>query len=163
MCPEREIVKSYEWSALWYNPVLSGTCPARNVDAPSGFELRSSAVAISRIIWSHLPTAGNSGSSSPSTVVLCVRCCLLSVCRSVRTYFAVCTQLSVIIVLYHQLLIQNLLEKNSSFFSSKTWILNRFVFYLFIFLFAVALRPNTGHGLLLLDVSRSHTTTHHSR
>ena len=31
------------------------------------------------------------------------------------------------------------------------------------FLFAVALRPNAGHGLLILDVSRSHTTTHHSR
>ena len=28
---------------------------------------------------------------------------------------------------------------------------------------AVALRPNAGHGLLILDVSRSHTTTHHSR
>ena len=26
----------------------------------------------------------------------------------------------------------------------------------------VALRPNAGHGLLILDVSRSHTTTHHS-
>ena len=31
------------------------------------------------------------------------------------------------------------------------------------FFFAVALRPNAGHGLLILDVSRSHTTTHHSR
>jgi hypothetical protein len=29
--------------------------------------------------------------------------------------------------------------------------------------FSVALRPNAGHGLLILDVSRSHTTTHHSR
>jgi hypothetical protein len=28
--------------------------------------------------------------------------------------------------------------------------------------FAVALRPNAGHGLIL-EVSRSHTTTHHSR
>jgi len=27
----------------------------------------------------------------------------------------------------------------------------------------VALRPNVGHGLLILEVSRSHTTTHHSR
>jgi hypothetical protein len=27
----------------------------------------------------------------------------------------------------------------------------------------VALRPNAGHGLLILDVFRSHTTTHHSR
>ena len=30
-------------------------------------------------------------------------------------------------------------------------------------LFSVALRPNAGHGLLILEVSRSHTTTHHSR
>ena len=29
--------------------------------------------------------------------------------------------------------------------------------------FAVALRPNAGHVLLILEVSRSHTTTHHSR
>ena len=27
----------------------------------------------------------------------------------------------------------------------------------------VALRPNVGHGLLILEVSRSHTATHHSR
>jgi hypothetical protein len=26
-----------------------------------------------------------------------------------------------------------------------------------------ALRPNAGRGLLILEVSRSHTTTHHSR
>jgi len=31
------------------------------------------------------------------------------------------------------------------------------------FFFPVALRPNAGHGLLILEVSRSHTTTHHSR
>ena len=29
--------------------------------------------------------------------------------------------------------------------------------------FSVALRPNAGHGLLILEVSRSHTTTQHSR
>ena len=29
--------------------------------------------------------------------------------------------------------------------------------------FHVALRPNAGHGLLILEVSRSHTTTHHGR
>jgi hypothetical protein len=29
--------------------------------------------------------------------------------------------------------------------------------------FFVALRPNAGHGLLILEVSRSHTTTHLSR
>jgi len=31
------------------------------------------------------------------------------------------------------------------------------------FFFPVALRPNAGHGLLILDVSRSHTATRHSR
>jgi len=31
------------------------------------------------------------------------------------------------------------------------------------FFFPVALRPNAGHDLLILEVSRSHTTTHHSR
>jgi len=35
--------------------------------------------------------------------------------------------------------------------------------YTGIFYFAVALRPNAGHGLLILEVSRSHTTTHRSR
>ena len=29
--------------------------------------------------------------------------------------------------------------------------------------FSMALRPNAGHGLLTLEVSRSHTATHHSR
>jgi len=29
--------------------------------------------------------------------------------------------------------------------------------------FSMALRPNAVHGLLILEVSRSHTTTHHSR
>ena len=33
----------------------------------------------------------------------------------------------------------------------------------FSFFFAVALRPNAGHGLLILEVSRSHTRTDHSR
>ena len=32
-----------------------------------------------------------------------------------------------------------------------------------IFIFPVALRPNTGYGLLILEVSRSYTMTHHSR
>ena len=31
------------------------------------------------------------------------------------------------------------------------------------FFFVVALRPNAGHGLLILEVSRSHTMMHHSR
>ena len=36
------------------------------------------------------------------------------------------------------------------------------IYKLNFFFFAVAPRPNAGHGLLILDVSRSHTTTHHS-
>jgi len=35
--------------------------------------------------------------------------------------------------------------------------------YKFSFFSLVALLPNVGHGLLRLEVSRSHTTTHHSR
>jgi len=31
------------------------------------------------------------------------------------------------------------------------------------FFFPMALRPNTGLGLLILEISRSHTTTRHSR
>ena len=34
---------------------------------------------------------------------------------------------------------------------------------LFVCLFTVGLRPNAGHGLLIHEVSRSHSTTHHSR
>jgi len=48
----------------------------------------------------------------------------------------------------------------------RNYVCNLKVIYWFlitIFFFSVALRPNAGHGLLLLDVSRSHTTTHHSR
>jgi hypothetical protein len=40
---------------------------------------------------------------------------------------------------------------------------SNFVCLFLLFFFAVALRPNAGHGLLILEVSRSHTTTHHSR
>ena len=34
---------------------------------------------------------------------------------------------------------------------------------IYVIFFFVALRPNAGHGPLILEVSRSHTTTHHSR
>jgi hypothetical protein len=37
------------------------------------------------------------------------------------------------------------------------------IIIIIIIIIAVALRPNAGHGLLILQVSRSHTTTHHSR
>jgi len=36
--------------------------------------------------------------------------------------------------------------------------------YIYIYiLFSVALRPNAGYGFLILEGSRSHTTTHHNR
>jgi len=37
------------------------------------------------------------------------------------------------------------------------------MFFFVCFFFGVVLRPKAGHGLLILEVSRSHTTTHHSR
>jgi hypothetical protein len=37
------------------------------------------------------------------------------------------------------------------------------IFFYYNIHFFVTLRPNAGHGLLILSVSRSHTTTHHSR
>jgi hypothetical protein len=43
--------------------------------------------------------------------------------------------------------------------SEESEFTNSYIF----FVFAVALRPKAGHGLLILDVSRSHTATHHSR
>jgi len=41
--------------------------------------------------------------------------------------------------------------------------LNIYIYIYFFFSPPVALRPNAGHGLLILEVSRSHITTHHSR
>jgi len=35
--------------------------------------------------------------------------------------------------------------------------------YIYIYIPLVALRPNAGQGLLILEVSRLHTTTHHSQ
>ena len=54
-------------------------------------------------------------------------------------------------------------------FSVIPFIISRFLWCRFwintntIYIFSVALRPNAGHGLPILEVSRSHTTTHHSR
>ena len=47
------------------------------------------------------------------------------------------------------------------FITARPLVTLFFIFLLFIF--SVALRPNAGHGLLILEVSRSHTTTQHSR
>ena len=49
---------------------------------------------------------------------------------------------------------------NSCLSTNFPEICERFIFPLFFF---VALRPNAGHDLLILDVSRSHTTTLHSQ
>jgi len=49
-------------------------------------------------------------------------------------------------------------EHNSLFFYCYYYY-----YYYYYYVFAVALRPNAGRGLLILEVSRSHTTTHHSR
>jgi len=49
-----------------------------------------------------------------------------------------------------------------AFVRNEVYLSTLSVFF-FFFLFPVALRPNAGHGLLILEVSRSHTTTYHSR
>jgi hypothetical protein len=40
---------------------------------------------------------------------------------------------------------------------------NKIQYLLGIYIFFLALRPNAGFGHIILEVSRSHTTTHHSR
>ena len=44
-----------------------------------------------------------------------------------------------------------------------TFVRSSFLPLFSIFFFPVALWPNAGHGFIDLDVSRSHTATHHSR
>jgi len=44
-----------------------------------------------------------------------------------------------------------------------SWNMLQCIIQYYNFFFPVALRPNAGHGLLIHDVSRSHTTAHHSR
>jgi len=68
--------------------------------------------------------------------------------------------LKVIFLLHHSLFYVSILFL--SFFSSTMFQMHlRLSNY--ILTFFVALRLNTGHGLLILEVSRSRTTTHHSR
>jgi len=52
--------------------------------------------------------------------------------------------------------VSSMLERHTGFGIS----VQQAIIYL---LFPVALRPNAGHGLLILEVSWSHTTTRHSR
>ena len=54
-------------------------------------------------------------------------------------------------------------DKNIGHFTQRpqnTYIFDSCMKYFF---FPMVLRPNAGHGLLILEVPRSHTTTHHSR
>jgi len=57
----------------------------------------------------------------------------------------------------------NAIRINIVKFESKVYDIIMFRYIFFFFFFAVAPRPNAGHGLLILEVSRSHTTTQHSR
>jgi len=50
-----------------------------------------------------------------------------------------------------------------SIFSPFFLLISSHSFLLSLFFFPVALRPKAGQGLLILEVPRSHTTTHHSR
>ena len=43
---------------------------------------------------------------------------------------------------------------------AKWWVV---ILCIVLIFFSLAQRPNTGHGLLILEVYRSYTTTHHSR
>jgi len=47
--------------------------------------------------------------------------------------------------------------------SGSAFTYDNYISCYYFFFFAVALRPNAGHGLLILQDSRSHTTKHHSR
>ena len=75
-------------------------------------------------------------------------------CYFLLTVFCICSQVPVAYFL-------------SFSFSSLPLFLTFFVLYPggspSSFFFLVALRPNAGHDLLTVEVSRSHTTTQHSR
>jgi hypothetical protein len=43
----------------------------------------------------------------------------------------------------------------------KAMAVHNITYYIYIYI--VALQPNAGHGLLILEVSISHTATHHRR
>jgi hypothetical protein len=56
------------------------------------------------------------------------------------------------------------LEKKNILFQYGFDIFDLFFYYIYIRVYSpVTLRPNTGHDLLILEVSRSHSTTYHSR
>jgi hypothetical protein len=57
-----------------------------------------------------------------------------------------------------------LLTREQIFLDRKHHMVHReSIAYTCQFTYSVALRPNAGHGLLILEISRSHTTKHHSR
>ena len=84
-------------------------------------------------------------------------------------------EISCIGLIWHRLLVLLLWTRQYNWKSQMCWHVyghmsnklhgvtgQRTISFFFCF-FAVALRPNAGHGLLILEVSRSHTTTHHSQ
>ena len=54
-------------------------------------------------------------------------------------------------------------SSNSLTYTSKRCQKDQFLWHRRYFFFSCGAAPNAGHGLLILEVSRSHTTTHHSR
>jgi hypothetical protein len=54
-------------------------------------------------------------------------------------------------------------HKNQSYHSLSRYKGKKFEWKLYQIEFFVALRPNASHGLVILEVSRLHITTHHSR
>ena len=102
---------------------------------------------------------------------------LLPIKSHYRQHVAQCEELIFLLfrsIFYH-------IENNSLEHPRRKWAINFFRDKLFLIklinfgcssmtsegyitsLFFVALRPNAGHGLLILEVSRSHSTTHHIR
>jgi len=55
------------------------------------------------------------------------------------------------------------LSSHSSTDDKSEWKCRLLFSYVVMVLFSVALRPNAGHGLFILQFSWSHTTTHHSQ
>jgi hypothetical protein len=75
-----------------------------------------------------------------------------------RNFLLVTTML-----LCHFILISNLGE-GVLLLTPQYTVLNTATFLMYTYIsFPVALRPNEYHDLLILEVSRSHTTTHHSQ
>jgi hypothetical protein len=88
-----------------------------------------------------------------------------SVSNNVRRDIGIFNGRSVLLneVLYYLIIGTKIYRGNKVIFSKRFIIFHSFMFVVRLSFLNVALRPNAGHGLLILEVSRSHTTTHHSR